>query len=54
MCVPTKDTGLQSSWRENRKQQIDALNERVEKLTKVAIANAEKSGKQLDPEYVHA
>ena len=37
-----------------RKRQVDALNEQVEKLTKVAIANAEKSGKPLDPEYVYA
>lgn len=54
MCVPTTSDTRQFSWRENRKLQIDALNERVEKLTKVAIANAEQSGKPLDPEYVYA
>jgi len=69
MCVPTNssasaqplttanktdETIQKLSWRENRKRQIDALNERVEKLTKIAIANAEKSGKPLDPEYVYA
>lgn len=42
------------SWRENRKRQIDALNDRVEKLTKVAIAKAQKSNKPLDPEYAYA
>lgn len=42
------------SWRENRQRQIDALNDRVEKLTKVAIANAQTAGKPLDPEYVFA
>jgi len=40
--------------REERQRQVDALNVRVQKLTKVAIANAEKSGKPLDPEYVFA
>jgi hypothetical protein len=43
-----------SSWREERKRQIDALNDRVEKLTEVAIANSKKSGKPLDPEYVYS
>ena len=42
------------SWKVNHKRQIDALNEQVEKFTKVAIANVEKSGKPLDPEYVYA
>ena len=42
------------SRRENRKRQIDALNVRVEKLTKVAIANAETSGKPLEAEYIYA
>jgi hypothetical protein len=42
------------SWTAERKRQIDDLNVRVEKLTKVAIANAQKSGKPLDPEYVFA
>ena len=43
-----------SSWIEERKRQIDALNDRVEKLTQLAIANSKKSGKPLDPEYVYA
>lgn len=70
MCVPPRSSGQTEaqanrmpspapkdsamSWREERKRQIEALNERVEKLTNVAISNAQKSGKPLDPEYVYA
>mmetsp|Transcript_2996 Transcript_2996/g.6357 ORF Transcript_2996/g.6357 Transcript_2996/m.6357 type:complete len:317 (-) Transcript_2996:666-1616(-) len=42
------------SRKEERLRQIDALNDRVTKLTKAAIANSQKSGIPLDPEYVHA
>ena len=54
VAIDNKTTTQKPSWREERRRQIDALNDRVEKLTKVAIANAQKSGKPLDPEYVHA
>ena len=55
-----------SSWKEERQQQIDALNDRVQKLTKVAItnhskkqqpggaANKHKQPQTLALEYVHA
>lgn len=43
-----------SSWKEERQQQIDALNSRVEKLTTVAVEDSKKSGKPLALEYVHA
>lgn len=49
-----KSSKLSSSWKEERRQQIDALNDRVEKLTKVAIEDSKKSGKPLALEYVHA
>jgi len=49
-----ESTNQRQSWLEGRKGQIDALNKRVEKLTAIAIANAKKSGKPLDPEYVYA
>ena len=37
-----------------RQQKIDRLNDRVEKITKKAILDAEKSGKPLALEFVHA
>jgi len=42
------------SWKEERQQQIDALNDRVKNLTQQAIATSKSSGKPLALEYVHA
>lgn len=42
------------SWKEERQQQIDTLNDRVKNLTEQAIATSKSSGKPLALEYVHA